>query len=273
MNVTYDPANDANSTVTVRFLKDLPTNDDDPIPSSDVTNDSTLAKYAWVISKPQAVNLLFPINVMPSVSTGSASIATYTAAACDVTPLWICNPYEGAGKSINQAYSEGLLYGKQITMEFSGSSTPFPGNFGLLAVGGRGGNVLGDALATGNPNACYTKEGVETEPGATWGKVKNGINVRVDLYAGDFKSNDNDPLFRPAKNSRKGAVDQKSATQQCSKFDPETDKALAMGFPESDDGSTSLPGGAISDSSDWNLRDYWYVNHSLEDPNGFRKIS
>ncbi len=263
LHVVYDPNNDAASTVEVRFLTAIPASDDMPIDMSKLTTSSEAAQYAWVWSKDQAVNLLFPLNVAPIANVRSAAIAEYTAAACDVTPLWICNPFEPT--DINTAFANGDLYGRQVTMEISGPSTALPGNFGYLAVNGTGGNVLGTALATGTPHACYQRDTVTTEPGATWGPVKNGINVRMDLYAGNYNKFSNNPMYRPSKNKRKGT----SQGNSCKQYAEETDKARGMGFPGGTGTDIPLGGGRISASFDWDIDAYWYVNHSLENPNGY----
>ncbi len=265
LHVVYDPNNDAASTVEVRFLTAIPASDDMPIDMSKLTTSSEAAQYAWVWSKDQAVNLLFPLNVAPQINVRSAAIATYTAAACEVAPLWICNPFEPT--DINTAFANGSFYGRQVTMEIAGPSTAFPGNFGFLVMGDKkGGSALGKALATGAPNSCYGRDRVDTtKPGATWGNVAHGINVRLDLYRAGFKKYSKDPLYRPARNSRKGASDASS----CNKYTLVTDKAMGMGFPGGTGTDIVMGGGRISASSDWDIDAYWYVNHSLEDPNGY----
>ncbi len=119
-------SNDAGSTVTVLFLKSIPANDDTPIPSSMQTTTASEASYAWVIAKPQAMQTIFPIPVgftRNTINIAADAVAVYHASACDITPLFICNPYElsrqyepgrqrtGGGGSPHQLRGLSNLYG------------------------------------------------------------------------------------------------------------------------------------------------------------------
>jgi len=275
-NVVYDPADDDASTVWVRFLKSLPDSDDEPIDLSEhevnagtIAEQSNQALYAYVIAKKQSMQTIFPLALAgrQTVQVGAEAVATYHAAACDVTPLWICNPFEP--DDINEKFSQGAFYGRLLTMQISGPSTAFPGNFGFLAVGGTGGDVLGEALATGDPDACYEEDGVTTEPGATWGQARPGLNVRMGLYQGPQNSNRNSPRHRPAKNVRKGAENPNS----CSDYSEASNLYDTMAFPNGDGDDIVLGGGTESESSDWNIDLYWDVNHSGQNPHPLETYS
>ena len=53
---------------------------------------------------------------------------------------------------------------------------------------GNGANVLAEALATGNPGACYTQDSSDTQTGAVAGPVEAGVNTRFGIYEGSFKN-------------------------------------------------------------------------------------
>ncbi|NKF32160.1 hypothetical protein HER21_37660, partial [Pseudomonas sp. BGM005] len=119
-------AKDATNTVTVTFLKAIPANDDTDIPTSMVTTNSNEASYAWVVAKPQAMQTIFPIPVgfnRATINVSASAVAVYRASACDVTPIFICNPFEPAGNTSESAnadaaaalhtnFAAGNLYGR-----------------------------------------------------------------------------------------------------------------------------------------------------------------
>ena len=199
-------------------------------------------------------------------------MATYTAAACDVTPIFVCNPFEYLpgtpsnplydGRTFNEHFEDGNMYGRLMTMTLSGSATPGPGNFGFLRTVGTGGSVLRDALATGSPGVCYKQEGLDTEPGGTIGPVRQGLNARFGIYEGSMGSASSDPKYRPAKNIRKGQ--KQGASPSCSKWDPEANVLDAMPFPLGNT-ETSIPGGKVSGNvsspGTWDLDTYWDISH------------
>ena len=277
------------SMVTVVYLKEIPASDNDKIDPDGpmVTIDPALATYAWVISK-QAMTPIFPKLVgfmrgpppkrgwaesADKVSVSAEAVAVYRATACDVTPIYICNPYESpSGGNAEQAsdllhanFASGNLYGRQIELHNNNSATSVagPGNFGFLETLGKGADVLREALATGRPGVCYKQDDLTTEPGAMKGPVEHGLNTRFGLYHGGVGSND-DPLYRPAPNVR---MAQQQSGNTCKDYAPESDawQAVPLGY-----GTTMDPipggGGRISHSNDWNLDLYWDISHSGKNP-------
>ncbi|QFT88467.1 hypothetical protein FIU87_07420 [Bacillus sp. THAF10] len=59
----------------------------------------------------------------------------------------------------------------------SGSEGPQQGNFGFLAIGGRGADVLEENIVNGIEGEVNTI--VTTEPGLKWGKVRSGFQTRI----------------------------------------------------------------------------------------------
>ena len=277
ITVTYDAGNDAGSTVTVTYLKEIPASDDDPIDPSMVTTDPHEASYARVVVKPQAMTTIFPVPVgfnRDTINVAAEAVAVYRASACDVTPIYICNPFENPGGGDAEAatdllhtnFANGNLYGRQIEFHNDNDtgSTPGPGNFGFLAVGDNGASALAEALAIGKPGMCYKQNDLTTEPGVMKGPVESGVNTRFGLYGGSFSNNDKNPLYRPAPNVRM-AQDQsgnacKSYSQATNAYD-----AVPLGY-----GATmqDIPGGGgrIATGNNWNLDLYWDISHSGNKP-------
>jgi Putative Flp pilus-assembly TadE/G-like len=271
IDVTYNAADDASSTVEVFFLTGIPGNqvtggqqingDDIPIDLEAYgTTDPNDATYAMVRAKPQSLVTMFPLPVggRDTLNVAAEAVAVYRAAACDVTPIYICNPFEGDNLSFNEHFNQGDMYAREVELQNTGSSSPGPGNFGFLRTVGSGANVLSEALATGSPGVCYKEDGVDTEPGAQVGPVEQGINTRMGLYGGSFGRTDRDPRYRPDHNIRMGQSNP-GAGNSCRGYNPEADPGEAMAFPPGDVVVT-LPGGSIS-SATWDLDLYWHIAH------------
>lgn len=279
ISVTYDAGNDAGSTVTVLFLKDIPANDDTPIPSSMEAEEASKASYAWVIAKPQAMQTIFPIPVgftRDTINIAADAVAVYHASACDVTPIFICNPFEPVGNTSESAsedaatalhtnFAAGNLYGRQIELHSTAASNPGPGNFGFLRTPlGNGASVLAEALATGNPGTCYTQDSLDTETGAKAGPVEDGVNTRFGFYSSSFNKANGDYRYRPAQNIRSAQSISGKGKNSCDGYDPvmvgdvvgDATKALPLGYGAS---MTSLGGGKISSGNNWLYNTYWNV--------------
>lgn len=284
ITVSYDAESDAASTVTVRFLKGIPGDgifagdDDDPITEAMVTTDSNEAGYAWVAAKEQAMQTIFPLPVglnRDTINVSADAVAAYRVSACDVTPIFICNPYEPAGNSsatageeaadeLHEKFGAGDLYGVQIELHSTSSSNPGPGNFGFLRTPlGSGASVLAEALATGNPGTCYTKDNLDTETGAKAGPVEDGVNTRFGFYSSSFNKKEvrEDYRYRPAQNVRSA---QSGKSSKCDTYDPvkvgdtigDITKAVPLGYGAT---LTAMGGGKISTGNNWNFATYWNV--------------
>ncbi|WP_031195667.1 TadE/TadG family type IV pilus assembly protein [Mesorhizobium sp. L103C119B0] len=244
--------------VSVAYLTTIPPTDDTSINAAWIatngTTDGTAAAYVLVRSTPRAMTSLFPLPVGLATQTlnfQAEAVATYTAAACDVTPMFICNPFEAQNLSMQQAYAQGLTYSRELQV-LKTDSTPGPGNFGLLDTD----IPLKDAFAKGASGQCYTKKSVVTKTGVTFGQVNVGLNVRFDIYAGSLGSAKSDPLYRPATNVRKGAKFT-TGSSGCGKVDSDV-PTKAMGFGP---GTYPTPSLGISTNGSWDRAGYWSLNH------------
>ncbi|MCK3778964.1 Tad domain-containing protein [Ensifer sesbaniae] len=283
ITVSYDAGDDAASTVTVRFLKGIPGDgtfagdDDDPITEAMVTTDSNEAGYAWVTAKDQAMQTIFPLPVglnRDTINVSANAVAAYRVSACDVTPIFICNPYENPGGGnaeeaadlLHTNFAAGNLYGRQIELHNNNNvtATAGPGNFGFLETLGKGADALADALALGKPGVCYKQDDLTTEPGEMRGKVEHATNTRFGLYGAEYKNVDGDWHYRPAPNVRMAQTQDKKAcetyTQAANAYD-----AVPLGYGTD---MEVIPGGGgrISKSNNWNLNLYWDISHSGQNP-------
>jgi hypothetical protein len=99
--------------------------------------------------------------------------------ACNVVPVFMCaNP------------ANPPLYGYQIDQvvglnQVTGSTSAIgPGNYGLLSLGGNGGNIVQNNLAGAYSSCVGTGPNVPTETGVAAGPVSQGINTRFNQYKG-----------------------------------------------------------------------------------------
>ncbi|TDW37035.1 putative Flp pilus-assembly TadE/G-like protein [Rhizobium azibense] len=287
VTVSYDPGNDAGSTVIVRYLKSIPDQDDDDIDLDTMeAENSNEASYAWVIAKEQAMQTIFPIPVgftRDTVNVSADAVAVYRVSACDVTPMFICNPFEPVGNTSETAsedaaealhtnFAAGNLYGVQIELHSTSASNPGPGNFGFLRTPlGNGASVLAEALATGNPGTCYTRDSLDTETGAKAGPVEDGVNTRFGYYSSSFNKVKGDYRYRPAQNVRSAQTITGKGGKGCDTYDPvkvedivgDPAQALPLGYGAA---MNSLSGGKISSGNNWQYTTYWNVAQGTAAP-------
>ncbi|ART75883.1 hypothetical protein B4U37_07505 [Sutcliffiella horikoshii] len=79
-----------------------------------------------------------------------------------------------------------LVKGQSHTLHFTpagGNNGPQQGNFGFLAIGGRGAANLEDNIVNGIEVEITPGSYVLTEPGLKWGKVRSGFQERISMDA------------------------------------------------------------------------------------------
>lgn len=206
------------SAVTRRFLKALPPSDATPINSSYVATTPAETIYVEVTVKPAQFDTIFPasfINAVGSFTTQAVAVAGLNPGACNIVPMFICNPLETASNTNPYRVDELLTHiGSQANKRklfelkaFANNQPQYsPGNFGYIETPlGKGARALNDAIAEANPGACITLNGLTTKPGNT-AVTNNAFNVRFDLYAGPYNNKKNDVATRPARNTRKSYI-------------------------------------------------------------------
>ncbi|MCI2400415.1 pilus assembly protein TadG-related protein [Aliiroseovarius subalbicans] len=263
---------------TVIFLDDIPANDHDPINQAWVdahkTNLGTEAEFVYVRASSLDFQSIFSSAIDSLVGTvpiSAAAVATSRSAACNVPPVFICNPFEGTGiTDLQTAFASGFFHGRIVKLHPKQNQTDpaAPGNFGYLQTNGSSSAsaIRGYFAGDSNPT-CYDSSTVETKPGYAT-SIATGYNIRFDIYDAPFK-NDQD-VYAPAYNVRKGY--EPGNGNVCNKqelvapFDSDF-----MGFPDNDDGNPATidmttpvngAGGAlIGTTNNWDLPLYWSVNH------------
>ena len=158
-------------------------------------------KYVAVSVTPpvNAVQTIFPVTFFTpagtnSFNTGASAVAGFTATTvCEVTPVFMCNPYETAGMTDTQAtqalvsaldpndpaFSAATLQ-KLFRLDRSGVS---PGNFGWVqtADGCNSTNCMRTNIAA-TSGACYTSFTVSLATGNK-NSVEQYFDTRFDIYS------------------------------------------------------------------------------------------
>jgi Flp pilus assembly protein TadG len=265
-------ANDGPSAVEVGkvvYLKELPTSDEDAIPASMITEDPKEARFVSVTVKPKTVSTVFPVSTLKTIidtEMTATSTATLETGICGSAPVFLCNPFEGTGVSLEIALNQRQQRRKLVQFKQGSSGTKMgPGNFGYLDPfgGSASGSEIRDAMGLAQTNACvFAASGVTTRPGNV-SSVRFAFNTRFDMYGGPYKSSKNDPAYAPAENVTRGY-----SGAACN----QTPDSSAMGLPRDAcflDGSC---GGQLGDG-DWDFVNYIRVNHNAPsslDINGTR---
>ncbi|MDH5748798.1 MAG: pilus assembly protein TadG-related protein, partial [Rhodospirillales bacterium] len=145
------------------------------------------ATIASVTLNAENINLLLRPVLEVLNKSGSANFVTLNASAtarlanyiCNRAPLFACNPFEG--DPTQDFYDIDRHTGKQYTAKGGGGGTIAPGNFGLLDPDtGSGAQAAGNAIATGQPNACGGMD-VSVDTGNKAGAIRSGVNTRFDI--------------------------------------------------------------------------------------------
>ncbi|MFD1983644.1 TadE/TadG family type IV pilus assembly protein [Mesorhizobium newzealandense] len=252
------------------FLKTLPS-DNQPITSANyadaiqtVGEDET--RFIEVKVTPTGFAAIFPASFLTgnaasnSFNIAAASVAGFTSGVCDYTPVFMCNPYENTaltgGVTLEQAAQTRQYRRRQIKLRGDGSYAP--GNFAFLASPfGNGASQLEKMLADSKPQNCYSRDGVDTEPGQNSGPVKDGINSRFGIDSSSFSDG-------PAVNVRKGAINWDQFVKD-NKVNYQTDPTKGIGLERDScqiSGTCTMMGGRMG-AGDWNFARYWAANHPL----------
>ncbi len=280
--------------VTTCYLAALPASDVTPINSANcldqaVAANAKLARYVQVIVTPVNFNTVFPATFLGAgdntARTSAEAVAGFQAAVCDVTPMFVCNPYEPVSNTsftdatdlldhiANPAKKKRLFNMKQTG---GNSAQYFPGNFGWLVPEGgdnnSGASALENAVARVGQKGCYVSSGVELRTGAIT-SVRDGFNVRFDMYSANMNGKRNDPDYRPGLNNRKGYGNDKSGNGKGSACNPEdanrdtsTKRSYlykdACFYTNSCASIAPLNNSRIGDGS-WDKQKYWNLSHNL----------
>lgn len=209
------------------FLKSLPSQDynaasgeEYAIGTGNQAAGAADAQYVMATVTPRNIGLSFARVLfsllgrpIPTAATRAYAVAGFTQYACDITPMMFCLP--------NAGYKADDNVGKLVTLRSGGQGSAWqPGDFGFLdpksssiaadpggPCAGLNGNNLFQCLLAGEGSLtqCFSKRGVNVEPGQKNG-IENAIwNVRFDIFESSMQ-HDKTALYPAAPNVIKGIV-------------------------------------------------------------------
>jgi len=151
-----------------------------------------------------------------TITTAASAVAGFDQVVCGVTPIYVCNPHETPGMTYDEA-TDALQHaaanpadqGRFIQLrQYGGGDLPYAAaDYGFLTsptLGSSEASVI-DSVAVVQPAVCFPQRGVNLRPGMVH-SVREGFNVRFDIYEGSMSDKYNDSNYRPAQNVRKGYV-------------------------------------------------------------------
>ncbi|MCP8883580.1 pilus assembly protein TadG-related protein [Devosia sp. XJ19-1] len=197
--------------VAATFHASIPVDDSDSMDGWGQAGPDT-ATYVRVVVNDTDFTSIFPASFLGSSNTLTLSpeaVAGFTGTVvCEMTPLFICNPFEGMDVSFHEIVNDENFFGRglRLVSNDGGSGGAWgPGNFGFLRPQeehGYGAQDLASDIARSHLRECVSSRGLYFRTGGPQPAVRDAINVRFDIYGGSFKSDD--VTIPPAPNVRKG---------------------------------------------------------------------
>src|SRR5262249_33816133 len=264
----------------IKFYSRLPGKDASPMWPGTPAPGSGIARFVSV-----SVRLVPLPTILPAAFFGGASTVTTTASAvagfdqvvCGVTPIYVCNPYETEGMTYDQA-TEALQeaaanptnQARLIRLRQNGGNGPYAAaDYGFLSSPTLGSDDMSliDSIAVVRPAACFLQRGVNFRPGLV-PSVREGFNVRFDIYEGSMSEKYNDSNYPPAQNVRKGYVIARGGENQNACV---TRRGANWPIGSPPDQVTGLPLDRSwpidgMGEGNWDFDSYWQGNHRDSEP-------
>ncbi len=288
-DVAIEPSDCADPPVApcIRFLKDLPASDADPITALDLAATDEEARFIDVhVAARTVTNVLIRLVGGPATaSTSATAVAGNDPVICNIPPMFMCNPTEDPDNTNLEASVDYVaLEGRQMELFHQGGGGFLtPGNFGLLCPLGTendtncGANSVRDALAS-TTGTCIGLESVTTKTGVNLQMVRTGMNARIDYWTAQAKDNGNNPWrqqdkFIPAANVTQGAEPPNNAGGNAARCEySDLPATQAMGLPRDqchmDDNCDVVPGNINGNTrvgdGNWEYQEYFRINHGCD---------
>jgi hypothetical protein len=180
---------------------------------ADAAASPTNIRFVRVTIPPKAVNVYFATiaSIGSTVDLSRKAVAGQSVAInnfCSLVPMSVAIDETGAplnpeaGCPSQTVLTAGCTYPIRLSSQGQGNGAISPGNYLLLAFpGDSGGSDLRQRLALGTGECYIAGSCVSTEPGTTAGPVRQGMNVRFNIYQG---GNLNAATYPPDTNIKQG---------------------------------------------------------------------
>jgi Flp pilus assembly protein TadG len=268
------PANRTIAVSNIKFYSRLPANDASPMSAGTPATSPGNARFVSVSVRPVTLSTILPAALFGganTVTTAASAVAGFDQVVCGVTPIYVCNPYETAGMTYDQA-TEALQraaanpsdQGRLMRLhQYGGNASYDADDYGFLdspTLGSDEMSLIG-SLAVVRPAACFLQRGVNFRPGLLR-SAREGFNVRFDIYEGAMGGKYNDSNYRPAQNVRKGYVLASDENQNA--CTARRGPNWPIGSPPNRVTGLPLDRTWPIDSmgeGNWDFATYWQVNH------------
>jgi hypothetical protein len=256
----------------VSFYGQLPPSDVSEMTAATPTSDATSTRFVSVTLAPVTLNTILPPLVGASaVTTGAAAVAGFDQVVCGATPMFVCNPYEVAGMTYDQAtralqaaIGDPAVRRRLIRLrQYGRELDPYvAGDYGFLdsATIAADTNALVEALGRVRPAACFAQSSVNLRAGYVT-TAREGFNVRFDIYEGAMANRNQDADVRPAENVRKGYVGGGCHPLPADSWPIGQPPNQATGMPL--DQAYPYVNGQMG-NGEWDFDTYWQVNHGAD---------
>src|SRR6266478_6576683 len=202
----------------IKFYSRLPASDASPMSMGTLATSPGNARFVLVTVRPVTLPTILPaafVGGANRVTTAASAVAGFDQVVCGVTPIYVCNPYETAGttydeatETLQHAASNPLDQRRLIRLQQYAGNRPYAAaDYGFLnspTLGSDEASLI-DSIAVVRPPACFLQRGVNIRPGLVY-SAREGFNVRFDLYQGAMSDKYDNSNYRPAQNVRKGYI-------------------------------------------------------------------
>ena len=244
----------------IKFYSRLPASDAVPMSAGRLATGPANARFVSVTVRPVTLTTILPAAFFGGANmfiTAASAVAGFDQVVCGVTPIYVCNPYETASMTydeatevLQQAAANPTDQGRLIRLrQYGGNAHYAAADYGFLSSPGTDEMSLIDSLAFVRPAACFRQRGVNFRPGVV-GSVREGFNVRFDIYEGVMSDKYG---YRPAQNVRKGYVVASGNACAARRGPPNQ----VMGLPL----DRTWPSLRSMGEGNWDFDTYWQVNH------------
>jgi Flp pilus assembly protein TadG len=261
----------------IEFYSRLPASDASSMSAGALATRPANARFVSVTVRPVTLPTILPAAFFGganTITTSAFAVAGFDQVVCGVTPIYVCNPYETAGMTYDQA-TEALQHaaanpadqGRLIRLRQHDGNAYAAADYGFLTSPTLGSDdaSLIDSVAVVRPPACFLQRGVNFRPGVVQ-SVREGFNVRFDIYEGPMSDKYDDSNYRPAQNVRKGyVVASGDAQNACA---TRRGAHWPIGSPPNRVTGLTLdrtwPYFGRMGEGNWDFDAYWQVNHGAD---------
>src|SRR5215471_18924364 len=263
----------------IKFYSRLPARDASPMSTGTLATGPGNARFVSVTVRPVTLPTILPAALFGganTVTTAASAVAGFDQVVCGVTPIYVCNPYETAGmtydeatEALQQAAANPSNQGRLMRLrQNAGNASYSAEDYGFLTSPTLGSDQMSliDSIAVVRPAACFLQRGVNFRPGLVR-SAREGFNVRFDIYEGAMSAKYNDSNYRPAQNVRKGYVVASDENQNACAA--RRGANWPIGSPPNQVTGLPLDRSWPSDSmgeGNWDFATYWQVNHGDSGP-------